>query len=252
MNNIETQETKIKSMAHEAIYDTVLQILQKAPRGKILDVPAGEGALALRLQKAGFEVFCCDLYPQIFKLKNTEIKFGDLDKSLPYDDRSFDNIVCVEGLEHIENPANAIREFARLLRPGGRLIISTPNIMNIEERLKWLIYGYTSHFKPISKEVLTDVRKEFADIEAVVLHVNPIGYSELRYLLENNNFKICKVYRDKPKSHSRAYFPLTFLIRLINRFNSPAKRKARWSDELCSDEVLLGGNTMIFEAVRND
>lgn len=252
MNDIEIQKPEIKPMAHEAIYETVLQILRKAPRGKLLDVPAGEGALALQLQREGFEVFCCDLYPQIFKLKNTEIKLGNLDKSLPYEDSSFDYIVCVEGLEHIENPANAIREFARLLRSSGRLIISVPNIMNIEERLKWLIYGYTSHFKPVSEEVIAGIKKEFAEMEEVALHVNPIGYSELRYLLENNNFKISSVYRDKPKSHSWAYFPLIYLIRLINRFNSAAKRRARWSYELNSDELLLGGNTLIFEAILDN
>src|SRR5215203_5642872 len=104
------------ALAHEAIHETAEKILQTAERGKILDVPAGEGALALRLKNLGFEVFCCDLYTEIFKLEGTEIKRGNLDARLPYDDRSFDFIVCVEGLEHIENPANAFREFARILK----------------------------------------------------------------------------------------------------------------------------------------
>jgi hypothetical protein len=40
------------------------------------------------------------------------------------------------------------------------------------------------------------------------------------------------------------------LIRLAARFNSEKKRKARWTDELNSNEVLLGGNTLIFEAKK--
>ena len=58
--------------------------------------------------------------------------------TLPYDDSSFDYITCIEGLEHIENPQQAIREFSRPLKPGGHLIASIPNILNIEERFKWL------------------------------------------------------------------------------------------------------------------
>lgn len=239
-----------KALAHEAIYDTVERILKDAPRGKLLDVPAGEGALSLKLKNMGFDVHCCDLYPELFKLSAIDIKPGDLDKTLPYDDHSFDQIVCVEGLEHIENPANAIREFARLLKPNGKLIVSVPNIMNIEERLKWLFNGYTSHFKPVSRESLQELPAEYSEMQQVALHVNPIGYSEVRYLLEKNGFELQSAHIDKPKKNIWLYFPLTALIRLGTKFISAGKRKARWANELSSNEVLLGGNTLIFEAQK--
>lgn len=241
-------QPEVTALAHEAIHETVEQILRAEARGKILDVPAGEGALTLRLKKLGFEVFCCDLYPQIFKLPDVEIKPGNLDTRLPYDDRSFDYVVCVEGLEHIENPANAIREFARLLKPNGQLIVSVPNIMNIEERLKWLFNGYTSHFKPLSDEALEDIKKSYGGMEEIALHVNPIGYSEVRYLLEKTGFELQKTYLDKPKRNSWAYFPLSGLIRLMTRLTPEKKRRSRWAAELSSNEVLLGGNTLIFKA----
>jgi 2-polyprenyl-3-methyl-5-hydroxy-6-metoxy-1,4-benzoquinol methylase len=56
------------ALAHEAIHETVERILQEAKRGKVLDAPAGEGALTLRLKNLGFDVSCCDLYPEIFKV----------------------------------------------------------------------------------------------------------------------------------------------------------------------------------------
>jgi ubiquinone/menaquinone biosynthesis C-methylase UbiE len=238
------------ALAHEAIHETVARILAAKPPGKVLDVPAGEGALALRLRELGFDVSCCDLYTEIFKLENAEIKRGNLDARLPYEDRSFDYVVCVEGLEHIENPANAIREFARLLKNDGTLIVSVPNIMNVEERLKWLFNGYTSHFKPLSGEALAEITREFGGMEEIALHVNPIGYSEVRYLLEKNDFRLEKTHLDKPKRNSWAYFPLVGLIKTVARFNSARKRRARWTDELNSPEVLLGGNTLIFEATK--
>jgi SAM-dependent methyltransferase len=244
-------EREAVPLAHEAIHETVAQILgAQTRRGLLLDVPAGEGALAARLLTAGFDVRCCDLYPQIFRLPRVEIKGGDLSGTLPYADASFDFITCVEGLEHIENPQQAIREFARLLRAGGVLIVTVPNILNIEERVKWLLHGYTSHFKPISREALARVRAEMSGLEEVALHINPISYAELRYTLEKYGFEIQKLYRDKPKSHLWAYWPLVALIRLVARLTPAHKRRERWSEELQSDEILLGGNTLIVHAVK--
>lgn len=144
----------IKPLAHEAIHATVERILNGLPHGTLLDVPAGEGALAVRLLRLGFDVKCCDLHPQIFRLPDIEMKQGDLSQTLPYSDNSFDYITCLEGLEHIENPHQALREFSRILRDGGHVILSFPNALNVEERLKSLLYGYTSHFKPLSREYL--------------------------------------------------------------------------------------------------
>jgi SAM-dependent methyltransferase len=237
-------------LAHEAIYDTVLGILQNLRTGKLLDVPAGEGALAARLIDAGFEVHCCDLYPEIFQLRGVEICQGDLCSTLPYDNASFDYIICVEGLEHIENPQQAISEFSRLLKREGHLILSTPNILNIEERLKWLFYGYTSHFKPLTRQQVERTCLEFGGKAEIALHINPIGYSELRYRLERSDFEIVGLYRDKGKAHLWLYWPVVLLIRLLARLTPAQKRRERWTEELQSDEVLLGGNTLIVHAVK--
>lgn len=238
------------ALAHEAIYDTVQRILRKNARGTLLDIPAGEGALTTRLLSQGFDVTAADLYPSMFRVENIPVHEANLDHALPFDDAAFETIVCVEGLEHIENPANAIREFARLLRGNGTLIVSVPNIMNIEERFKWLLGGYTSHFKPLSRAALDRIARESDYPDEVVLHVNPIGYAEVRFLLEKNGFELKAVHRDKPKANSWAFKPITAAIRVASRLGSRDKRAERWSDELNSDEVLLGGNTLIFEATK--
>jgi ubiquinone/menaquinone biosynthesis C-methylase UbiE len=237
------------ALAHQAVHETVVNILQKLPPGKLLDVPAGEGALAARLLDFGFEVQCCDLYPDIFRLPGVEIRQGDLSGTLPYADQSFEYICCLEGLEHIENPQQALREFARVLRPGGQLLTSVPNILNIEERLKWLFYGYTSHFKPISRASVAGIRQQYGEKTAVALHVNAIGYSELRYSLEESGFEIRRLYRDKRKSSLWLYWPIVALIRLVGALTPKSKQQQRWTRELVSDEILLGGNTLIVHAV---
>src|SRR5438105_7683323 len=174
---ITKEKTSPAPLAHEAIHDTVVGILKELPRGALLDVPAGEGALAARLIDEGFDVRCCDLYPEIFRLNDVEIRRGDLNGKLPFDDRSFDYVTCLEGLEHIENPQQAMREFSRLMRPGGHLIVSVPNILNIEERLKWLLHGYTSHFKPISRAAAERLRAEYNDRVEIAAHSYHVSLS---------------------------------------------------------------------------
>lgn len=248
--SVVVEERAPVAMAHEAIHERVAEILADCPRGPLLDVPAGEGALASRLKSLGFEVRCCDLYTEIFRLSDVEILRGDLSKTLPYADASFDYITCVEGIEHIENPQQAVREFARILRACGHLIVSTPNILNIEERLKWLFYGYTSHFKPLSREHLENLRRDYGEMEEIALHVNPVSYSELRYTLEKYGFEIVRALVDKPKKKLWVYWPVVALIRLLGRLTPERKRRERWTKELQSDEVLLGGNTLILHAIK--
>lgn len=91
---------------------------------------------------------------------------------------------------------------------------------------------------------------DLAGAEEIVLHINPITYPELRYILEKNGFAIQGLYRDKPKKNSWAYLPMVGLIRMLNRFQSEKRRRERWSDELQSNEILLGGNTLIIHAVK--
>lgn len=236
------------AMAREGVHETVEAIFKDRPRGRVLDVPAGHGSISHRLKQLGFEVSASDLYPELFELEDIEIRKADLDRRLPYDDAWFEHVVCVEGLEHIENPANAIREFARLMKPGGTLVVSVPNIMNIEERLKWLFNGYTSHFKPLSAEALAPIRKEYAGIEEAALHVNPIGYSELRFLLESNGFEVERAFRDQKKKNAALFLPIAWFIRAAAKLSSADKRRQRWTDEMNSDEILLGGNTLIIQA----
>lgn len=237
-------------MAWPEVHDQVAQILDPLPRGRLLDVPAGQGALAARLKNAGFQVRACDLYPELFRVAGIEVRPGDLSATLPYADAEFDYVVCLEGLEHIENPHQAIREFARLLSPGGHLIVSTPNILNVEERAKWLLYGYTSHFKPISPEHIDTQRQHSGGKHEIALHINPIAYPELRYILEHYGFQVAGVYRDRPKRLLWLYAPLVWLIRLVGWLTPAARRRERWTDQLQSDPILLGGNTLILQATK--
>src|SRR2546427_7560378 len=97
--------------------------------------------------------------------------------------------------------------------------------MNVEERLKWLLFGYTSHFKPLSEQNKTKVQEDTAGKHEIVVHANPIGYNELRYYLEKNGFAIQGVYRDRVKANQWLYWPVVAFIRLLAKLTPEARRK---------------------------
>jgi 2-polyprenyl-3-methyl-5-hydroxy-6-metoxy-1,4-benzoquinol methylase len=138
-------------LARNETHDKVIAMMEKEPRGKVLDVLTGAGILADRLKKMGFEVSCCDINPSFFSAPDLKVEIGDLNQSLLYADNSFDYLICLEGIEHTENPSNAIREFQRILRKGGKIFISTPNFLNIELRIRFFLTA------PFQKFLLTNL-----------------------------------------------------------------------------------------------
>lgn len=225
-------------------HDKVIEMMDREPRGKVLDVPTGTGIIADRLRKMGFEMSCCDINPSFFSVPDLKVDVGDLNQSLPYASRSFDYLVCLEGIEHTENPFNAIREFQRLLKKGGKLLISTPNFLNIERRLRFLFTGTFS--KIPSREVIRDAWKG----DLCMAHLSPLGYPLLKFILEWYGFRILQLEKDQPKRKMIWLFPFVWIIRLFGRMASQKRRAAYRLEDTLSDEIIMGGNTLIIMAQK--
>ncbi|MHA1659817.1 MAG: class I SAM-dependent methyltransferase [Promethearchaeota archaeon] len=160
----------------KSIHETVLNLISKEKPGKVLDAASGKGAMSLALSKLGFKVTAVDIYAD-FKLHNIypNIKFikSDLNKDFPFKKRSFDYVVSLETIEHLENPHHFIRECARVLRNNGKLYLTTPNICNIYSRILFLCKSHFLGFDPNIK-----------------CHITPIPLWNLKEILKNNNFQI--------------------------------------------------------------
>jgi len=182
---VNKQSEEILSESAAGVHEKVVELLKHEKKGRLLDAGAGQGFLSQRLQDIGFEVVAADLNTDKFKIPSIKCQKIDLNKDFPYQDAFFDYIICIETIEHLENPYHLIREFNRMLKKKGKLIISTPNILNIHARLRYLLRGSADWIHAeIDKVVPKDLR------ESLGRHINLIGFIELEYILKNNGFNI--------------------------------------------------------------
>jgi SAM-dependent methyltransferase len=109
----------------------------RAGPGRVLDVGCATGALLEMLQNRGWTATGVELSgPQAAycRSRGLDVHSGRLEEcSFPAG--SFDAILASHLIEHLNDPGNFVREAGRILKPGGRLYISTPNISGLQARL---------------------------------------------------------------------------------------------------------------------
>jgi ubiquinone/menaquinone biosynthesis C-methylase UbiE len=111
--------------------NSVLPLLGDWVGKKVLDVGAGTGRLALRLAQHGAFVTALDLSGEMLKVlahksPHIELVIGDAE-NLPFESASFDVVVATFLLVHLKNPARFFDEAYRVLRDGGRLLVTNIN-----------------------------------------------------------------------------------------------------------------------------
>lgn len=109
---------------HRAAYAALAPLIEKYAKGDVLDVGAGRLAWRSALSAKAVSYLSTDMV-----IESPELSVvGDVVAGLPFADASFDTLFSCSVLEHTVDPAAALREMARLLRPGGALILSVPFI----------------------------------------------------------------------------------------------------------------------------
>lgn len=121
--------------------------MDRLPAGtRVLDAGCGEGVLideyAGRLAIEGIDPnYSSDL-----------VRLGSL-TALPYGDSAFDRALCLDVLEHLtfEEQPKALAELHRVIRPGGELFVSVPNLAHLQSRVHFLLQGRLIHTASESK-----------------------------------------------------------------------------------------------------
>ncbi len=140
---------------------------------KILDLGCGRGDLLNAFNSLGFDIYGADIAKSNIDVYSKDIQYFDFNTdTYKYQDNSFDVIYSKSVIEHISNIDHFMREQIRILKPGGLLIILTPNWnsqMNI-------FYNDYTHIRPYTQKGLSNLLESYnlKEINTEVFYQYPI------------------------------------------------------------------------------
>lgn len=121
------------------------QAARIAAGSRVLDVGAGAGPYRPLFAHCEYRAHDFGREPGTIG-KYTTLDFQSDITSMPVPDESFDVILCSEVLEHVPEPIRAVQEFGRILRSGGKLLLSTPLGSLLHQQPYHFYGGYTPHW----------------------------------------------------------------------------------------------------------
>lgn len=223
-------------------HETLLRVLAANPPGKVLDAAAGKGALAAFLRDRGWDVHCIDIIPELLNVEGLTCRKADLNRKLPFKEKTFDAVVCANAIHRLFNPSGAIREFYRILRPGGRLYLNANNYATVDLRIRFLLYGSIEHRE--KEQGIDPVGEPEANVR-----INWMYPQIANYVLAAG-FELVDVKPAARRLRHRVMAPVGWLVRLAS-YLVPLKRREREHIRTTrSGAVLTGGYYMLIEAVK--
>lgn len=169
------------------IYSLVLNKAQETHvSGTVLDFGAGTGNLARLLceDKNIVKVIASDIveYGDNYQHPKLEWTFHDLNYDITLKAETVDAIFAVEVIEHLENPRHLAREWFRVLKPGGHLLVSTPNNESWRSILSLVLKSHFSAFTGPSypAHIMALLR---LDLERIFIEA---GFSQVRFSFTDN------------------------------------------------------------------
>jgi len=141
---------------------------------------------------------------------------------LPFPDARFDVALSIEGIEHIDSQERFLRELRRVVKPGGTLILSTPNTLCLRSRLAYAFAGQRT-FRTFMDEYTTVQARDAGRVYHG--HVFMLDYFQLRYLLHHTGFRMKRLLRPRYSPTSVLLTPL--LMPLVALFTQLAQRRSR-------------------------
>ena len=188
---------------------------------RVLDAPCGGCAsLTVALRERGFAAIGADIDPEAVMHLGAAFQKVNLDGTLPWPNRSFDAVVSTEGIEHFENHYSFLREMHRILKPGGSLLLTTPNITALRSRVRF----FGSRFFGRDARPLNEAARH------PLHHIGLATFPELRYELHVSGFRLSEVRHThiKPVSYLYSiYLPWIWLYTLMafRKEKDPAQRE---------------------------
>ena len=191
--------------------------------GRVLDVPAGGGLQTATLEALGFRVCSVDLFPLGRPHSGQLWICADANDPLPFRTGGFDYLLCREGIEHLEDQMGFLRECARVVKPGGRLILTTPNLMHLAARMSAFLTGQRNLRRGLVNEVQTLRGKNGARVYHG--HAFLLDYFRARYMIRLAGFAKLQVYTDHLSPTAVAAAPLVPFLWMAMKFSVAASAR---------------------------
>lgn len=251
----------IRALSHASTNDKVLELARPflTSGARVLDLGAGEGYFSAMAGKYLLEqgldpariLAACDAVPAQFRYEAVRCDPLGEDGRLPYGNDTFDLVCSLEVIEHVEDQFSFVREAHRVLRPGGTLIASTPNVLNMNSRWRTLHSGFAQLFDPLPLDE--------HDVVHTSGHIHPVSYYYLAYALRRAGFNSVSAHFDRFKRS--ALLPLAlfglpmllghagFLLRM-RRKRAKELRQNRQTVRAMSSFAMLTSRSIIVVAVK--
>ena len=129
---------------HRFRFEHLLDAIPADAGRRVLEIGVNPGICTEILVRAGYQVSGTDLFPQdraeLWQRLGVEVRRWNIDtEACPYGEGTFDVILMSEVIEHVANPPiDALAEIGTRLRPGGYLVITTPNQFYFKSRMRTL------------------------------------------------------------------------------------------------------------------
>lgn len=147
---------ELEIRAAEGLHDDCFELIERhtPPRASVIDLAAGAGAFSARLADAGFDVSANDIDTKPWQPTHIPRLSLDLDEPLEshLPASGYQTVVAMEVIEHLQNPSKLLADCKRLVAPGGIILLSTPNVLDLDSRLIYLRRGVLFHISPQSYE----------------------------------------------------------------------------------------------------
>ena len=194
--------------------------------GAVLDIPAGGAVQSRALAHLGYRVFSIDLFAPQTRVPDTSWICADANRALPFRDAAFDYVLSREGIEHLEDQMGFLRNCARVLRPGGTIVLTTPNMMHLAARASGFLTGQRNLRRGLINEIQTPRGQK--DGPPYHGHVFMLDYYRARYMMRLAGFERIQVYTDRWSPTSVAMAPIVPFLWIAMKFSVAASaRNAR-------------------------
>lgn len=256
-----SRQVPIRSASHPATNDRAFGLItdRLSAASRVLDIGAGRGHMARRvgawLAAAGGEpaaqMVAADLDEAVFEATELRFRRIDFNAPMPFEDGAFDLLYAIEVTEHLHRPYDFLAECFRLLRPGGWLVVSTPNLLELQSRLRFLLTGFANLYQPPSIDP--------ANAGRLCGHVMPLHLAFYAYGLRRAGFVDTRLHIDRRRRGAVALYTLLWPLlawrrarfaREVERYDRAVFEENREVLSLINGPIAMTSRSLMFTTRR--